>query len=128
MIRKESPANGPRLREMLAITETHSGLGSGEKVGLITDGFFLGATLGFCVAHVCPLVANGKPLALLKDEISVVLSDTDLAKRKVQWTSPRETIYAAGALWKYAQLAGEVYDGLVMHPSGKAEKNEYLES
>ena len=129
VIRNEGPAGGPGMREMLATTAALSGQGMGKKVALITDGRFSGATRGFCVGHVGPEAAHGGPIALLqngdvitidaiKGAISVDLSDEELAKRKESWSGPRETIYASGALWKYAQLVGETYKGAVTHPGG----------
>jgi dihydroxy-acid dehydratase len=110
----------------------------GKKVALITDGRFSGATRGFCVGHVGPEAAVGGPIGLLKDgdmitinavtgEISVALTDAELGARKAEWTGPRETIYATGALWKYAQLVGPARDGAVTHPGGKAERHVYAD-
>ncbi|MDF1718381.1 MAG: dihydroxy-acid dehydratase [Antarcticimicrobium sp.] len=138
VIRNEGPAGGPGMREMLATTAALSGQGMGKKVALITDGRFSGATRGFCVGHVGPEAAQGGPIALLKNgdvitidavtgEISVDLSDEDLAARKAAWSGPRDTIYASGALWKYAKLVGPTYMGAVTHPGGKAEKHEYMD-
>ncbi len=138
VIRNEGPAGGPGMREMLATTAARSGQGMGKKVALITDGRFSGATRGFCVGHVGPEAAHGGPIAMLqngdmitidaiKGEISVDLSDAELAKRKENWAGPRETIYASGALWKYAQLVGETYKGAVTHPGGKAERHVYMD-
>ena len=138
VIRNEGPAGGPGMREMLATTAALSGQGMGKKVALITDGRFSGATRGFCVGHVGPEAAHGGPIALLqngdmitidaiKGEISVDLSDDDLAKRKEGWAGPRQTIYASGALWKYAQLVGETYKGAVTHPGGGAERHVYAD-
>ncbi|APX90029.1 dihydroxy-acid dehydratase [Brevirhabdus pacifica] len=138
VIRNEGPAGGPGMREMLATTAALSGQGMGKKVALITDGRFSGATRGFCVGHVGPEAAHGGPIALLKDgdvitlnaiegTISVDLSDEELASRKAAWSGPRETIYAAGALWKYAQLVGATNKGAVTHPGGKAEKHAYMD-
>ncbi|MEM6311514.1 MAG: dihydroxy-acid dehydratase [Pseudomonadota bacterium] len=138
VIRNEGPAGGPGMREMLATTAALSGQGMGKKVALITDGRFSGATRGFCVGHVGPEAYHGGPIALLKDgdmitinaltgEISVDLSDAEMAERKAAWAGPRETIYASGALWKYAQIVGEIYKGAVTHPGGKAEKHEYMD-
>ncbi|MEM9552431.1 MAG: dihydroxy-acid dehydratase [Pseudomonadota bacterium] len=138
VIRNEGPAGGPGMREMLATTAALSGQGMGKKVALITDGRFSGATRGFCVGHVGPEAYHGGPIALLKDgdmitlnaikgTISVDLSDEELAARKAGWPGPRETIYASGALWKYAQLVGETYKGAVTHPGGGAEKHEYMD-
>ncbi|MBV1868688.1 MAG: dihydroxy-acid dehydratase [Marinosulfonomonas sp.] len=138
VIRNEGPAGGPGMREMLATTAALSGQGMGKKVALITDGRFSGATRGFCVGHVGPESAYGGPIALLKDgdvitidaikgEISVDLSDDELATRKKAWSGPRETLYQSGALWKYAQLVGPTRTGAVTHPGAKAERHVYMD-
>ncbi|MBM7069523.1 dihydroxy-acid dehydratase [Actibacterium sp. 188UL27-1] len=138
VIRNEGPAGGPGMREMLATTAALSGQGMGKKVALITDGRFSGATRGFCVGHVGPEAAHGGPIALLEDgdmitidaikgEISVALSDDDLASRRAKWSGARETIYASGALWKYAQLVGGANKGAVTHPGAKDERHIYMD-
>jgi dihydroxy-acid dehydratase len=138
VIRNEGPAGGPGMREMLSTTAALSGQGMGKKVALITDGRFSGATRGFCVGHVGPEAAQGGPIALIKTgdvitidapkgEISVDLSDAELEARKADWTGPRDTIYASGALWKYAQLVGATYKGAVTHPGGDEEKHIYMD-
>ena len=138
VIRNEGPAGGPGMREMLATTAALSGQGMGKKVALITDGRFSGATRGFCVGHVGPESAHGGPIALLKNgdmitidaikgEISVALSDDELAQRKSEWTGARETDYASGALWKYARLVGKARYGAVTHPGAEAETHVYMD-
>ncbi|MBY6049912.1 dihydroxy-acid dehydratase [Vannielia litorea] len=138
VIRNEGPAGGPGMREMLATTAALSGQGMGKKVALITDGRFSGATRGFCVGHVGPESAHGGPIGLLKDgdvitidavngELSVALSDDELAERKAAWPGPRKTDYAAGALWKYAQLVGSAKYGAVTHPGAKEETHIYMD-
>ena len=138
VIRNEGPAGGPGMREMLATTAALSGQGMGKKVALITDGRFSGATRGFCVGHVGPESAHCGPIALLKNgdmitidavsgELSVALSEEELAARKADWSGPRDTIYASGSLWKYAQLVGATYKGAVTHPGGQAEKHVYAD-
>jgi dihydroxy-acid dehydratase len=138
VIRNEGPAGGPGMREMLATTAALSGQGMGKKVALITDGRFSGATRGFCVGHVGPEAAHGGPIALLQDgdvitldaikgEISVDLTDDQLADRKANWKGPRETIYASGALWKYSQLVGSTRLGAVTHPGARDEKHIYMD-
>jgi len=138
VIRNEGPAGGPGMREMLATTAALSGQGMGKKVALITDGRFSGASREFCVGHVGPEAAHGGPIALLRNgdtitidaitgELSVDLSEDELAARKADWKGPRETIYASGALWKYAQLVGETYKGAVTHPGGQAERHVYMD-
>jgi dihydroxy-acid dehydratase len=138
VIRNEGPAGGPGMREMLSTTAALSGQGMGKKVALITDGRFSGATRGFCVGHVGPEAAHGGPIALLKDgdiitidaikgEISVALSDAELAARKADWKGPRKTDYASGAVWKYARLVGPTRFGAVTHPGARAETHVYMD-
>src|ERR1700727_2850451 len=67
VIRYEGPKGGPGMREMLSTTAALYGQGMGEKVALITDGRFSGATRGFCIGHVGPEAALGGPLALVKN-------------------------------------------------------------
>ena len=138
VIRNEGPAGGPGMREMLATTAALSGQGMGKKVALITDGRFSGATRGFCVGHVGPEAAHGGPIALLLDgdmitlnaltgELSVALTDDELARRQSAWTGPRKTDYTSGALWKYARLVGGARHGAVTHPGAKAESHVYMD-
>jgi dihydroxy-acid dehydratase len=138
VIRNEGPSGGPGMREMLATTAALSGQGMGKKVALITDGRFSGATRGFCVGHVGPEAAHGGPIAFLQDgdmitinaitgALDVDVSDAEMEKRKAEWKGPRQTIYASGALWKYAQQVGEAYYGAVTHPGGKAERHIYMD-
>ena len=138
VIRNEGPAGGPGMREMLATTAALSGQGMGKKVALITDGRFSGATRGFCVGHVGPEAAHGGPIALLRDgdvitidattgELSVDLADDVLAERKASWGGPRQTIYASGALWKYAQLVGPARTGAPTHPGAAHEAHVYAD-
>jgi dihydroxy-acid dehydratase len=137
VIRYEGPKGGPGMREMLSTTAALYGQGMGDKVALITDGRFSGATRGFCIGHVGPEAAVGGPISLLKDgdiiaidavegTLNVQLSDAELEERRKEW-KPRETDYAAGALWKYAQTVGPAVDGAVTHPGGAKEKHTYAD-
>jgi dihydroxy-acid dehydratase len=138
VIRNEGPAGGPGMREMLSTTAALSGQGMGKKVALITDGRFSGATRGFCVGHVGPEAAHGGPIALLRNgdmitlnaltgELSVALTDAELAQRRAEWKGPRETAYASGAVWKFAKLCGGARWGAVTHPGAKAERHVYMD-
>ena len=138
VIRNEGPAGGPGMREMLATTAALSGQGMGKKVALITDGRFSGATRGFCVGHVGPEAAHGGPIALLKDgdvitlnaltgELSVALTDAELAARKAAWGGPRKTAYTSGAVHKFARLVGGARWGALTHPGAKAESHVYMD-
>ncbi|ACI98577.1 dihydroxy-acid dehydratase [Rhodospirillum centenum] len=131
VIRYEGPRGGPGMREMLATTAALYGQGMGDKVALITDGRFSGATRGFCIGHVGPEAAVGGPIGLLRDgdvitidattgELSVALSDAELAERRKGW-QPRRHDFQSGAIWKYAQTVGDAEKGAVTHPGGKAE-------
>src|SRR6202044_1707467 len=108
VVRYEGPKGGPGMREMLSTTSAIYGQGMGEKVALITDGRFSGATRGFCIGHVGPEAAVGGPLALVKNgdkiiidadagTIDLMVPDAELAARKAAWT-PRRTDYNAGAI------------------------------
>jgi dihydroxy-acid dehydratase len=137
VIRYEGPRGGPGMREMLSTTAALYGQGMGDKVALITDGRFSGATRGFCIGHVSPEAALCGPIGLLLDgdiieidaesgRLDVKLSDAELAARKKSW-KPRETDYRSGALWKYAQLVGSAKDGAVTHPGAAAETVSYAD-
>jgi dihydroxy-acid dehydratase len=137
IVRYEGPKGGPGMREMLSTTSAIYGQGMGDKVALITDGRFSGATRGFCIGHVGPEAAVGGPIALLKNgdkividaekgTIDMLLSDEEIAKRRAEW-KPRATDYNSGVLWKYAQLVGPAYLGAVTHPGGGAETHCYAD-
>jgi dihydroxy-acid dehydratase len=137
VIRYEGPKGGPGMREMLSTTAALYGLGMGEKVALITDGRFSGATRGFCIGHVGPEAAEGGPIALVEngDEISIdaVAGTIDLnvpadvlEARKAKW-QPRQNDYQSGALWRYAQNVGPAWKGAVTHPGGAAETHVYAD-
>ena len=137
VIRNEGPRGGPGMREMLATTAAIYGQGMGDKVALITDGRFSGATRGFCVGHVGPEAAVGGPIGLLRDgdmiaidaeagTLTVELSDAQLAERRKSW-KPRRHDFQSGALWRYAQTVGDAEKGAVTHPGAKAETHVYAD-
>ncbi len=135
IIRYEGPVGGPGMREMLSTTGAIYGQGKGEKVALITDGRFSGATRGFCVGHVGPEAALGGPIALLrngdvididakKGTINVRLTKAQLASRKRKWKA-RKSDFGSGTLWKYAQTVGPAFLGAPTHPGKKKEVKDY---
>ncbi len=137
VIRYEGPKGGPGMREMLSTTAALYGQGMGDKVALITDGRFSGATRGFCIGHVGPEAAVGGPIAHIRDgdiitldattgEISVNVSEAELAERARGW-KPRETEYGSGAIWKYAQLVGPARYGALTAPGAEKEKSCYAD-
>jgi dihydroxy-acid dehydratase len=137
VIRNEGPKGGPGMREMLATTAALYGQGMGEKVALITDGRFSGATRGFCIGHVGPEAADCGPIALVKDgdiiaidavagTIDLEVSEAELAERRKMWI-PRGNDYNSGALWRYAQNVGPASQGAVTHPGAKAETHVFAD-
>ncbi|MBK8199354.1 MAG: dihydroxy-acid dehydratase [Acidobacteria bacterium] len=137
VIRYEGPKGGPGMREMLSTTAALYGQGMGDKVALITDGRFSGATRGFCVGHVGPEAADGGPIGLLRDgdiitldaikgTIDVRLTPAELADRKRDW-KPRKTMYGSGALQKFVKLVGPAHQGAVTHPGFEGEDHVYAD-
>ena len=137
VIRYEGPRGGPGMREMLATTSAIYGQGMGDKVALITDGRFSGATRGFCIGHVGPEAAVGGNIALINDGdeifidanngiLEVNLTDEELKSRKKQW-KPKNHEYQSGDLWKYSQLVGSALNGAVTHPGANKEKFCYAD-
>ncbi len=135
IIRYEGPKGGPGMREMLSTTGAIYGQGKGEKVALITDGRFSGATRGFCVGHVGPEAAIGGPIALLKNgdvididakkgSINVRLTNAQLKVRRKKWKE-KKLSFGSGTIWKYAQTVGPAYLGAPTHPGKKKEVKEY---
>jgi dihydroxy-acid dehydratase len=130
VIRYEGPVGGPGMQEMLSVTGALAGAGLDNSVALITDGRFSGATHGFMVAHVVPEAALGGPLAALRDgdmvridvgarELSVELSETEIAARLRGWQPPRPR-YRTGAFAKYAASVASASQGAITRPVGGA--------
>jgi dihydroxy-acid dehydratase len=125
VIRNEGPRGGPGMREMLGVTAMIYGQGMGEKVALLTDGRFSGATRGMSIGYASPEAAVGGTIALLQDgdriridgdaaTIEVDVSDDELARRRAAWTAP-SAHGLGGALEKYAALVGPANLGAVTH-------------
>jgi dihydroxy-acid dehydratase len=123
VIRYEGPVGGPGMREMLQITSALIGQGIGDKVLLITDGRFSGATRGLMIGHIAPEAALGGPIGLINEGdmivvdvekrlLGVELSDEDLAARRAQWTAPAPH-YTSGVMAKYAKLVTSAAEGAV---------------
>jgi dihydroxy-acid dehydratase len=130
VIRNEGPVGGPGMREMLGVTALIYGQGMGEKVALVTDGRFSGATRGMCIGYVSPEAFVGGPLALVRDgdlitidagarQMNLLVGEGELAARRQAW-EPRPPRHRAGALAKYARLVGQAPRGAVTH-EGPAE-------
>jgi len=122
VIRYEGPKGGPGMREMLGVTALIYGQGMGEKVALLTDGRFSGATRGMMVGYVSPEAAAGGALALVKNgdriridasrgEINLQVPASELKKRKA--SAPKRSL--SGVLQKYEALVGPANLGAVTH-------------
>ncbi|OLC84992.1 MAG: dihydroxy-acid dehydratase [Thaumarchaeota archaeon 13_1_40CM_3_50_5] len=126
VIRYEGPKGGPGMREMLAVTAALVGQGLGERVAMVTDGRFSGATRGFMIGHVAPEAMVGGPIALIregdeividtpKSRIDLIVSKAELKKRMKKW-KPIKPHYKTGALAKYASLVQSASEGAVTLP------------
>jgi dihydroxy-acid dehydratase len=119
IIRNEGPKGGPGMREMLGPTALIYGQGMGEKVALITDGRFSGATRGICIGYVSPEAAVGGPIAMLHEGdrilIDALVDAAELARRKAAWKPRARLVPLAGVLEKYASQVGSAHLGAVTH-------------
>jgi dihydroxy-acid dehydratase len=132
VIRYEGPRGGPGMREMLGVTALIYGQGMGEKVALLTDGRFSGATRGMMIGYVSPEAAGGGPLALVrngdrividagKGRLELLVSQKEITNRRKAWKAPRRAALS-GALEKYAALVGPAHLGAVTHSGPKASR------
>lgn len=123
VIRYEGPRGGPGMKEMLAPTGALAGMGLDDKVALITDGRFSGATKGAAIGHVSPEAAEGGPIAFLREgdiinidipgrSITVKLSDDELAERRKNW-QPLPPKVTTGYLARYAKQVTSAATGAV---------------
>ena len=137
VIRYEGPKGGPGMREMLSTTAALYGQGLSDKIALITDGRFSGATRGLCIGHVGPEAADGGPIGLIREgdiividaekgTIEVELSADELVRRRAAW-KPKPPSFGSGALWRYAQNVGPARLGAVTHPGASDELRCYAD-
>jgi dihydroxy-acid dehydratase len=126
VIRYEGPKGGPGMREMLAVTAALVGQGLGEKVSMVTDGRFSGATRGFMIGHVSPEAMVGGPISLVKDGdlididvkkgiINLLISKAEFKRREKKW-KPIKPHYKTGVLAKYASLVNSASEGAITKP------------
>jgi dihydroxy-acid dehydratase len=124
VLRYEGPKGGPGMQEMLGPTSLIMGMGLGEKVALVTDGRFSGATRGACVGHVSPEAAEGGPIGLVHDgdaitidvearAISLDVPDTELARRR-EGFRPKKKAVSSSWLRRYAHLVTNASAGAVL--------------
>ena len=126
VIKYEGPKGGPGMREMLSATAALVGQGLGEKIAMVTDGRFSGATRGLMVGHVSPEAMVGGPISLVRDgdeilidtikgKIDLILSKVEINRRKRRW-KPIRPHYTKGALAKYSSLVQSASEGAVTLP------------
>lgn len=119
----EGPKGGPGMREMLAPTSALAGMGLDDKVALITDGRFSGATRGAAIGHVSPEAAANGPIGIIKDgdiikidiyqqQINVELTQNEINQRLKD--NIIEPIKATGYLKRYAQLVSSADQGAIL--------------
>ena len=126
------------MREMLSTTAALYGQGMGEKVALITDGRFSGATRGFCIGHVGPEAAVGGPIALLQDgdmiridaedgTIDVDVSERGAGRARTRPGSRAATTSSRARCGNTRRLVGDAEKGAVTHPGAAAETHVYAD-
>lgn len=124
IIRYEGPKGGPGMREMLQLTSMLVGMGIGEKVAMITDGRFSGATHGMMIGHVSPEAAEGGPIAAVRDGdivridlerriLEVELSEEEIRSRLACWKPP-EPKYKRGAFYRYSRMVTSASTGAIL--------------
>lgn len=124
VIRYEGPKGGPGMREMLGPTSSIAGMGLDKEVALLTDGRFSGASRGASIGHISPEAMEGGPIALVKEgdiikidipnrKIDVLVSEEELAKRKVEWKQPEPRV-KTGYLSRYSRLVTSGNTGAVI--------------
>ncbi len=124
VIRYEGPKGGPGMQEMLSPTSLIMGMGLGDKVALITDGRFSGATRGASIGHVSPEAAEGGLIALLKDgdEIHIdvdqyileaKLSDEEISRRRADFTPLVKPLHSSW-LKQYRTLVTNASNGAML--------------
>jgi dihydroxy-acid dehydratase len=129
VIRNEGPRGGPGMREMLGVTALVYGQGMGEKVALLTDGRFSGATRGMMVGYIGPEAAELGPIAYLQNgdivEINAqtatlhVSLDSATLEERAKNHQPSAKEHLNGILEKYARLVSPARLGAVTHSGGK---------
>jgi len=124
VIRYEGPKGGPGMQEMLAPTSLIMGMGLGDKVALITDGRFSGATRGASIGHVSPEAAEGGMIGLLEDGdsihidvdkyiLSVDLTFEEITKRRDTFTPIKKDIKSSW-LKQYRALVTNASNGAML--------------
>jgi dihydroxy-acid dehydratase len=126
VIRYEGPKGGPGMREMLSATAALVGQGISDRVAMVTDGRFSGATRGLMIGHVSPEAMVGGPISLVKNgdlvtidlergKLDLKVPRAEIKDRKKKWI-PIRPRYENGALAKYASLVRSASEGAITRP------------
>jgi dihydroxy-acid dehydratase len=124
IIRYEGPKGGPGMPELLALTASLMMLQNMNRVALITDGRFSGATQGPCIGHVSPEAYLGGPIAVVADgdlikidiphrKLEIALSDEEIRARLQNW-KPLDKGIKSKVLLKYRALVSSAIKGAVL--------------
>ncbi len=124
VIRYEGPRGGPGMREMLMPTSALAGMGLDDKVALLTDGRFSGATRGAAIGHISPEAAAGGPIALVQDgdeieidipnkRLTLLISEEEMARRRGAWQPPAPRV-TGGYLARYAAMVSSASQGAIL--------------
>ena len=124
VIRYEGPKGGPGMREMLTPTSLLSGMGMDDRVALITDGRFSGASRGAAIGHISPEAAARGPLAAVEDgdliSINIPSHRLDLNVSEADITCRLDALprfqpkVETGYLRRYAQLVTSASTGAIL--------------
>ncbi len=123
VIRYEGPKGGPGMREMLGATSAIKGLKL-NKVALITDGRFSGATSGPCIGHVCPEAADKGPIAAVKDgdkinidiptrKLDLRITKQEMTRRLQDLKLPKPKV-EKGYLYRYSRMVKPASKGAIL--------------
>ena len=96
VIRYEGPKGSPGMPHMETFMAAVLGKGLGEKLALVSDGRFSGATGGLAIGHVSPEAYEGGNLALIQDgdmihidirarKLTVDVSEEEFERRRKDW-------------------------------------------
>ncbi len=127
VIRYVGPKGGPGMPEMLTPTSALAGAGLDDRVALITDGRFSGASRGASIGHVAPEAVDGGPIALVRDgdhiaidipgrRLTLEVSEDELATRRAAWRRPERKL--TGVLGRYVALVSGADTGAVLDVGG----------
>ena len=128
VIRYVGPRGAPGMPEMLTPTALLSGMGVDDRVALVTDGRFSGATRGAAIGHVSPEAAHGGPIAAVRDgdgieidipgkRLDLLLSEREIAQRLARW-APVKPDVPPGYLARYASRVTSASRGAVLKEEG----------